>query len=138
MSDKLYALALDGDLEALCGSVYEQAEEDPEMEVYQWLQVASSLGCEEAEEMSDDIYEAALSRGGDETVAVLHFEVAEWFIKGENGVAPNPELGLEQLRRAEDFQLFHSVDLGGGLEALRESLSAEHQKRLAEIFPDLK
>ena len=64
------------------------------MAVFQWLQVASSLGNEEADGMADDLYEAALSRGGDETVAVLHYEVAEWFINGDNGVAANTDLGL--------------------------------------------
>ncbi|HJN75461.1 MAG TPA: hypothetical protein QGF58_16145 [Myxococcota bacterium] len=136
MSAELFALAVDGDLEALGGAVYLEADEDDlEATLFQWMEVASSLGHEEAAELSDALYEAALQRGGDETVATLHFEVAQWFILGEEGVVADPEKGLIQLQRAQDFHLRESVDVGDGLQKLRASLSEAHQQRFDEIFP---
>ncbi len=136
MSAELFALAVDGDLEALGGAVYLEADEDDlEATLFQWMEVASSLGHEEAAELSDALYEAALQRGGDETVATLHFEVAKWFILGEEGVVADPEKGLIQLQRAQDFHLRESVDVGDGLQKLRASLSEAHQQRFDEIFP---
>ncbi len=136
MSAELFALAVDGDLEALGGAVYLEADEDDlEATLFQWMEVASSLGHEEAAELSDALYEAALQRGGDETVATLHFEVAQWFILGEEGVVADPEKGLIQLQRAQDFHLRESVDVGDGLQKLRASLSEAHQQRFDAIFP---
>ena len=136
MSAELFALAVDGDLEALGGAVYLEADEDDlEATLFQWMEVASSLGHEEAAELSDALYEASLQQGGDETVATLHFQVAQWFILGEEGVAADPEKGLIQLQRAQDFHLRESVDVGDGVQKLRASLSEAHQKRFDAIFP---
>jgi hypothetical protein len=109
--------------------------EDPSCLVYQWLQVAAMLGSDEAAEMADGVYEGALSPGGDETVAVLHYQVAEWFIRGQNGVEPNVEHGISQLERAQQFQLQQSVDLGDGLASLRNALPEEQRARFDGIFP---
>lgn len=141
MSAELYELAKEGDVDALCEAVAEAAkvddEDDVDEQVFQWLQVAATFGHEEADEAADDIYEATLSRGGDETVAVLHFEVAEWFIRGENGVEANAQYGLYQLERAEELSLRESVDIDTDLLALRDELDDEHVDRFDEIFPGL-
>lgn len=140
MSAELYELAKEGDVDALCEAVAEAAKDDDEEvdeRVFQWLQVAATFGHEEADEMADDLYEASLSRGGDETVAVLHYEVAEWFIRGDNGVECNYEFGLYQLERAEELELRESVEIETDLLALRDELPDEHVDRFDEIFPGM-
>lgn len=138
MSRKLFELAQAGDVDAVCDAAAEScAEGEREESVYQWLQVAASLGSDEAEEMADSLYDAVLSRGGDETVAVLHFEVAQWFICGEQEVEPNPGLGLYQLERAEQLRLRESVQIDGPLRDLRARLDEAGQERFDGIFPGL-
>ena len=137
MSKELYAHAAEGDLEALCEVAFATEEEEAESVVFQWLQVAASLGHEAADEMADDIYEAALSRGGDETVAALHYEVATWFARGEQEVAVNVEHALTQLARAQELQLRESIDLDDDLKKLRDVFSGDNEVRFDEIFPGL-
>ena len=137
MSEEFYALAKARDIEGLCEAVVGVcAEEDPAEDVFQWMLVAAALGSEEAEEMVDDLYED-LDSGGTETIAVLHYQVAEWFISGNHGVAVNMDHGLEQLANAERFQLRASVDLDDDLKALRETVGAAKYPRFDEIFPGL-
>ncbi|MFT5355617.1 MAG: hypothetical protein ACI9KE_002836 [Polyangiales bacterium] len=137
MSKELYGHAAEGDLETLCEAAFATGEEEGEQVVFQWLQVAASLGHEAAEEMADDIYEAALSRGGDETVAALHYEVATWFARGEQGVVVNVEHALTQLACAQELQLRESMDLDVELKKLRGSFSGVDERRFDEIFPGL-
>ena len=138
MSKELYDLAVEGDLKTLCETISQlEDDEDPTLAIYQWLQVAAALGHEDADDMAEDLHEAALSRGGDETVAVLHYEVAEWFIEGSRGVDPNPTFGLVQLEYAQELQLRESVDIDDGLRSLRAKLAPDHQERFDAIFPDL-
>ena len=136
-AEDLFHFAKCGELEALCSRLAGGDEDGPEEVVFQWLQVSATLGSEEAEDLADDIYEAALSRGGDETVALLHYEVAEWFIRGQNGVARSAEHGLLQLERAQELHLRESVELDADLLALRRELKGEHLSRFDVIFPGL-
>jgi hypothetical protein len=140
MTHELYKRAEEGDVEELCRMAEETAEADEdgrETNVFRWLQVAAMLGSDEAEEMADDLYEAALSRGGDETVAVLHLEVAQWFIRGEHGVAQSAEHGLTQLELAEELQLRESVDVDEDLRSLRSFLKGEDLNQFDELYPGL-
>jgi hypothetical protein len=139
MANELYALAKDADLESVCQAAAEACEDEDEAagEVYQWMQVAAALGRQEADEIADDIYEAVLSRWGDETVAVLHMEVAEWFVNGDHGVEVNTSHAVDQLECAENLQLRDSVEVDSELLAIRSKLSGQDLGRFDSIFPGL-
>lgn len=132
---KLYHLAKSGELQLLLEAI--EDDEGAILAIYQWLQVAAALGHDEAEEMAADLHEAALDRGGAETVAVLHFEVAQWFIEGSHGVAQDLEHGLAQLVEAQQFQLRDSVQVDAELRVLRAKFDEAQQRRFDAIFPGL-
>ena len=135
MPSNLYALAAAGDLEALGRAVAVKVGADErEQSLFQWLEGASSLGHREAGELSSALHQTTLNRGGDETVAVLHFEVAQWFILGVEGVVTDAELGLSQLERAQELGLCDATDVEDSLQALRARLSHVQMKRFDEIF----
>ncbi len=136
MSKQLYQLAKDGHLQLLLQAI--EDDENAILAIYQWLHVAAALGHDEAEEMASDMHEASLDRGGVETVAVLHFEVAQWFIEGTNGVVQNLEHGLAQLAAAQQFQLRESVHVDAELKVLRAKLNPTQRQRFDAIFPGLK
>lgn len=142
MFDHLYAAAAAGDLNPLLmlGAAIEADPdfEDPECHVYQWLQVAACLEVDEAADYADGLYEASLSRSGDETVASLHMEVAKWFVHGTYGVVANHDHALAQLSRAQDFGLWGSLDgLDEPLLEIRAKLGGVHHLRFDALFPEL-
>ena len=136
MSKELYTAIQDGDLSVIYALGEELGEEGMGV-MYQWLQVAVALGCEEAAAIADGLYEGVLQHAGDETVACLHLEVGEWFILALNGVTRDLTLGLDQLACAAEFGLTESVDVSGPLRTLRDGLDGEALQRFQEIFPAL-
>jgi hypothetical protein len=137
VSKELYQLAAEGDLDALLAAMDElDSDSEPTETMYQWLQVAACLGHEQADEMASDL-EEAMDRGGAETMAMLNYEVACWFIEGENGVERNIDHGLDQLAYAQQLQLRESIDLDKDLLSLRAQLDSEQRQRFDEIFPGL-
>jgi hypothetical protein len=133
---ELYTAVHDGDPSVLYALGEELGEEGMGV-MYQWLQVAVALGCEEAAAIADGLYEGVLQHAGDETVACLHLEVGEWFILALNGVTRDHTHGLGQLACAEEFGLTASVDVTGTLRTLRDELDGESLQRFHEIFPAL-
>lgn len=138
MSKTLYKLAIISNIKKLCDAVIEEGcfnnDVEKDMAVFQWLQVAASLGSKEAQAMSENILKDELE---DATIAVLHYNVAKWFIYGENDIIPNPNLGLEQLELAKKLQLWESNDIDYNLRKLRENLNEGYRKRLDKMFPEL-
>ena len=122
-----YAMAEAGEIEELLHAIAESSEE-PELEIYQWMQIAGSLGSELADEISEDLVEAVLSRAGDETIAALHLEVAEWLIRGEQGCPIDIEIGLEQLEYAQQFGARDGLQVDDILRDLRGALTSDAER----------
>jgi hypothetical protein len=142
MFDHLYEAAAAGDLNPLLmlGAAIEADPdfEDPECHVYQWLQVAACLGVDDAADYANGLYEASLSGSGDETVASLHMEVAQWFVHGTYGVVVNHDHAIAQLSRAQDFGLWGSLDgLDEPLLEIRAKIGGVHHLRFDALFPEL-
>ena len=117
MSEKLYTLADSGQLEEMVDLACEDGgEQDGTM--YRWLLVASSLPNDaraEARDWAADFFEFEL-KGANEPAARARFDVARWFIMGENGVAQNAKRGLAHLEEAKKLGIAEFVSE----EALRE------------------
>ena len=136
MSEKYFELAKAGDIESLGVLIDTQFQEDYNESVkvlYQWLTVANALGFTKAGEMAEDIYATGLEDDG--LFALFHYEVAEWFISGKNGVELNEKLGLDQLAQAEDLGLSILQKDNIDLNDLKEQLSKKNQIKFYEIFP---
>lgn len=139
IEQQFFALAKAGDIDNLLNTIEEHIEDDEEKinTTYQWMQVAASYGSEEAEEIADSVYDAVL-HVSDETVAYLHFEVAQWFIYGEHGVEQDIKRGIDQLRVAQHFQLRESIqDIETQLLKIRNTLKPEYLADFDIIFPNI-
>ena len=136
MSTQLYELAVSGDFDRLLESL---DNEDPDVMTtfYQWLRVAQSVGHEEAGDIADSLYETDLS-GDDAAAAELHFEIAAWFILGEEDVTRDSNKGLDQLEIAQtEFGMRDVVELDEELRALRSELTETDRQRFDLLFPAL-
>ena len=140
MSDKLFALAKAGEVNEMLEALSQaQAADDDGSETvvasYQWLLVAAALGSEEAEGMAEDLVEAALSRYGDETIAMAHFEVGGWWLLGQEGVTKDSDKAFAELEYADEMGVREMVDIESELEKLRSQSGAAERERLATLFP---
>jgi len=137
----LYQLARAGDLDGLAkrlelnGPISEDGDEDEDfddsvVELYKWCSIAGRWH-EEATEMADAIQEAQLSRYGDETLALAHFEIGQMWLLGEEGLPVDVEQGFEDLTYAKKVGLDISPK---DIDQLRNRLSGEARTRFDKLF----
>lgn len=97
MSKKRAKLAEAGDVEALMAEF--KSTPRGQYEMYQWLEVAGDFGSNEADKMADVLLETEFSHVS-EALAVVHFEIGEWWALGENQLPVNAEHALHHFKYA--------------------------------------
>lgn len=134
MSEELYRLAENGDLEEMVDLACEDGGEENGT-MLRWLLVASSLPNDarnEAKDWSSDFMEFELKNEPEPIVNAL-FDVATWFLIGSNGVTKSSKHGFEHLRAAVEHE-FHAWVAPESIAELREMLSEAELEDFDQIL----
>jgi hypothetical protein len=102
---KLVKLAQSGELDEMMGLIDKNIKNPMSRDIvaYQWLQVAEGFGHKDAGNQAEDLFEASLSRFGDETMGDAHFEIGRWYLLGEHGILKDEKKALGQFKRSQEF-----------------------------------
>lgn len=140
--------AVDGNLDVIASLLESLGDDEDEDEdggggdssedvvtAYQWYLVATHFGHKGAEEAADALLGSFLSRYGDETIAMAHYDVGVWFLTGAHGMEPDLGAAFNELEYANEMKVRSMVELEKDLEATRKKLSGDARTRFDKLFP---
>lgn len=131
-NDELIELIKNSDLEALMGAL----DGLDEVDLYRWLLIAEDYDVPGAADAVGDIWQALVSRWGDEVDGAIQVEIAFDHMMGENGLPRNEELGFLRLKKSKVLNPFQIIDLSSEIERVMAGLSTENKNRLKEFIED--
>jgi hypothetical protein len=141
VSDELYQLACDGDLEQMV-DVASQDATDPDGALYRWLLVASSVatGIDRAEARDWAADAIDTEPGGylphDEFVKG-RLDVALWFFQGRHGLKKNAAAGMSHLKEAAKLGALAAKGCEPLLVEIHDSIEGTDLAAFEAIFPGL-